>query len=194
VDQGGGVEGVAGGFGGHARGGELAHLVVHERQQVGRGPAVAGRGSIEETGHIRHHGRVYQRLAAETRENEGDRALSPRGSYPQPNDVSFLAARSINPDGVVISSGYRGQHTPGNHGEQEALVGIRDDVVKGAIVYSTLEPCTVAIQRDSPRNLSSAVWSLAGVVRRFAANELLACEDGFSLLVMTTRIGFLTPS
>src|SRR5262245_38196221 len=54
----------------------------------------------------------------------------------------FVGAVIVNPDGVIISSGHRGQHTPGNHGEQEALVGIRDDVVKGAIVYSTLEPCT----------------------------------------------------
>jgi pyrimidine deaminase RibD-like protein len=54
----------------------------------------------------------------------------------------FVGAVIVNPDGVVISSGYRGQHTPGNHGEQEALVGIREDVVKDAVVYSTLEPCT----------------------------------------------------
>ena len=32
VDEGGGDEGVAGGFGGHARGGQLPQLVVHERQ------------------------------------------------------------------------------------------------------------------------------------------------------------------
>lgn len=46
------------------------------------------------------------------------------------------------PNGQVISTGYRGRHTPGNHAEQEALVGVNEDVVAGAIVYSTLEPCT----------------------------------------------------
>lgn len=54
----------------------------------------------------------------------------------------FVGAVIVNPNGVVISSGYRGRHTPGNHAEQEALVGIKDDVVKGEVVYSTLEPCT----------------------------------------------------
>src|SRR5262245_44367792 len=49
----------------------------------------------------------------------------------------FVGTVIVNPDGVIISSGYRGQHTPGNHGEQEALVGIRDDVVKGAV---TVQP------------------------------------------------------
>jgi pyrimidine deaminase RibD-like protein len=54
----------------------------------------------------------------------------------------FVGAVIVNSDGVIISNGHRGQHTPGNHAEQEALIGLRDDVVKNAIVYSTLEPCT----------------------------------------------------
>ena len=58
VDQGGGVEGVPGVFGGHPRGGELPQLVVDERQQVGRRLAVAGRGGVEEAGHIGHNSRV----------------------------------------------------------------------------------------------------------------------------------------
>jgi hypothetical protein len=72
VDEGRGLERLAGGFGRHPRGGELAQLVVHERQQVGLGPAVAGRGRIEAAGHIGHDGRVYQLLAAEPQETEGD--------------------------------------------------------------------------------------------------------------------------
>jgi hypothetical protein len=94
VDEGGGVEGLAGGFGGHACGGELPQLVVDERQEVG-GLSVAGRGSIKEAGHIGHGARVYQLLAAEAQENEGELALPPLGGYQQLNDVSFLAARSI---------------------------------------------------------------------------------------------------
>ena len=54
MDQGGGLEGVVGGLTGHAHGGELAQLVVDEREQVGGGPAVTGGGSVEETGHIGH--------------------------------------------------------------------------------------------------------------------------------------------
>jgi hypothetical protein len=60
VDEGRGLQRLAGGFGRHPCGGELAQLVVHERQQIGRGPAVAGCGSIEEAGHIGHDGRIYQ--------------------------------------------------------------------------------------------------------------------------------------
>jgi hypothetical protein len=70
-------------------------LVVHERQEVSRGPTVAGRGSIEQAGHLGHDGRVYQLLAAEPQENEGVLALPPMGRSQQLNDVSFLAARSI---------------------------------------------------------------------------------------------------
>jgi pyrimidine deaminase RibD-like protein len=54
----------------------------------------------------------------------------------------MVGAVIVHQSGEVISSGYRGQYTAGNHAEQEALIGIREDVVAGAVVYSTLEPCT----------------------------------------------------
>jgi pyrimidine deaminase RibD-like protein len=54
----------------------------------------------------------------------------------------MVGAVIAHPNGVIISTGFRGQYTAGNHAEQEALVGTRDDVVAGAVVYSTLEPCT----------------------------------------------------
>jgi hypothetical protein len=50
VDQGGGVEAVAGGLGGQARGGEPAQLVVDQRQEVGRGLAVASSGGSGQSG------------------------------------------------------------------------------------------------------------------------------------------------
>jgi pyrimidine deaminase RibD-like protein len=53
-----------------------------------------------------------------------------------------VGAIIVHPNGEIISTGFRGQRTRGNHAEQEALVGIREDVVAGAVVYSTLEPCT----------------------------------------------------
>src|SRR5262249_22717741 len=54
MDQRGGVEGMAGGFRGQARGGELPQLVVDERQEVGSSLAVAGSGSVKEAGHRGH--------------------------------------------------------------------------------------------------------------------------------------------
>jgi pyrimidine deaminase RibD-like protein len=53
-----------------------------------------------------------------------------------------VGAVIAHPNGEIISTGFRGQRTHGNHAEQEALFGIREDVVAGAVVYSTLEPCT----------------------------------------------------
>jgi len=54
VNQGGGLEGVVGPLPGHAGGGELPQLVVHEREQVGRGLVVAGRGRVEKSRHKGH--------------------------------------------------------------------------------------------------------------------------------------------
>src|SRR5439155_2580743 len=58
MNQGGGLEGVVGGLTGHARGGELPQLVVHEREQVGAGPAVTGGGSVQQSRHIGHSASV----------------------------------------------------------------------------------------------------------------------------------------
>jgi hypothetical protein len=46
VDESGGVESVAGGFGGNPRGGKFPQLVVNERQQLGSGLAVTLLGSF----------------------------------------------------------------------------------------------------------------------------------------------------
>ena len=59
MDQGGRLEGVAGRLGRQPGGGELPQLVVDEREQLGRGLRVAGRGRVEESGDVGHVGRVY---------------------------------------------------------------------------------------------------------------------------------------
>ena len=64
VDQGGGLEGVARLLGGQARGGELAQLVVDEREQFGGGLRVAGRGGVED---LRDVGHVPERNRADGR-------------------------------------------------------------------------------------------------------------------------------
>src|SRR5205823_6102090 len=56
VDQGGGLEGVAGRLGGHPGGGEFAQLIVDEREQVGGGTAVPGRGRVEQSADVGHGG------------------------------------------------------------------------------------------------------------------------------------------
>ena len=52
---------------GQPRGGQLAQLVVDEREQVGGGPAVAGRGGVEEAGDVGHVARVYRIRVARAR-------------------------------------------------------------------------------------------------------------------------------
>jgi hypothetical protein len=59
VDQGGGVERVPGSLGGHFRGGELAQLVVDEREQFRGGPAVTIIGGFDQMSQLRHEGSVY---------------------------------------------------------------------------------------------------------------------------------------
>ena len=56
VDQGGRLERLAGLLRGQPGGGELAQLVVDERQQLGRGLRVAGRGRVEQAGDVGHAG------------------------------------------------------------------------------------------------------------------------------------------
>jgi len=64
VDECGGVEGVIGGFGGHAGGGEPPQLVVHEREQVSGGTTITGRGCFEKVGYSRHFNKGYQLFVA----------------------------------------------------------------------------------------------------------------------------------
>ena len=76
VDQGGGLEGLARLLGGQPGGGELAQLVVDEREQVGGGLRVAGRGGVEEAGDVGH---AAEHTPPRTRRNRfpGRRPLDP---------------------------------------------------------------------------------------------------------------------
>jgi pyrimidine deaminase RibD-like protein len=55
----------------------------------------------------------------------------------------YVGAVVVTQKGQVIATGYRGQNKPGRHAEQEALLDKPLDVLRGAIIYTTLEPCTV---------------------------------------------------
>jgi hypothetical protein len=55
---------VTGIFAGHPLGGELAQLIVDEREKVGGGLAVTGRGRIEEPGYIGHSAECNRAVAA----------------------------------------------------------------------------------------------------------------------------------
>ena len=105
----------------------------------------------------------------------------------------FVGAVIIHPNGSIISSGFRGQHTPGNHAEQEALVGIPDDVVTGAVVYSTLEPCTIrgkqtpCCLRLIDRNISEVVIGILDPNRDIRGMGWWKFEDAGSRLGISTK-------
>ena len=50
--------------------------------------------------------------------------------------------------GIVLGSGYRGQSGEGNHAEFGVLQGLESTDLTGAIVFSTLEPCS---KRNHPK-------------------------------------------
>lgn len=51
-------------------------------------------------------------------------------------------------DGVEVASAYRGQRGAGNHAEYCALTSVDPEHVRGANVYTTLEPCS---RRNAPK-------------------------------------------
>ncbi len=59
VNERGSVQGVSGLLRGHPRGREFPQLVIDERKQVGRRPAVAGHSGVYEVGDLGHNNRVY---------------------------------------------------------------------------------------------------------------------------------------
>jgi hypothetical protein len=63
VDQGGGLQGLAGRLGRHPGGREPTELVIDQRQQVGGGSTVPGRGSVEQFCYVGHADSVYGRAA-----------------------------------------------------------------------------------------------------------------------------------
>ena len=81
VNQGSGIEGVAGGFGRHARGGQFPQLIVHEREQVRGGLSVSGGRGFKKAGHIRHSAEC---IGSRRREHWKPAAIPP--SDPSPDD------------------------------------------------------------------------------------------------------------
>lgn len=51
-------------------------------------------------------------------------------------------------DGNVVGSGHRGMTAPGHHAEFGVLQGIPPELLEGAVVFSTLEPCS---NRNHPK-------------------------------------------
>lgn len=80
------------------------------------------------------------------------------------NDLNPHVGAVVVKDGEVIGSGYRGQTGEGNHAEYGVLKGLADTDLTGALVFSTLEPCSKRNHPKLPcaRRLAdagvSAVW------------------------------------
>ena len=73
----------------------------------------------------------------------------------EPGKNSPLVGAVVVKDGKEIAATYRGARNPGEHAEFLALEKeLKDEVIAGATVYTTLEPCTV---RNDPRHTDWAI-------------------------------------
>ncbi len=57
-------------------------------------------------------------------------------------------------DGKILATGYRGESGTGDHGEFCALKKLNETEVKGASVYTTLEPCSTRKPPINPKHIA----------------------------------------
>ena len=108
VDQGGGLEGVVGRFGGHARGGEPPQLVVDEREQVSGGPAVTGGRGVQKSGQIGHRNECTRRR----RRQHWEPAAAPPSNLSPDVYACFIVRFVKRPQAAEV----RDDRTPGSTG------------------------------------------------------------------------------
>ncbi len=73
-----------------------------------------------------------------------------RKSVAEDDGVHPKVGAVVVKNGVAMAKAYRGELGPGDHAEYTALEKkLRDEIVAGATVYTTLEPCT----KRGPRKL-----------------------------------------
>lgn len=83
-----------------------------------------------------------------------------RHSIPENPTTNPYVGAVVVRDGQVIGSGFRGMAGPGAHAEFGVLQDIDPDLLKGATVFSTLEPCS---QRNHPKIPCASRLAEAGV-------------------------------
>ena len=69
-------------------------------------------------------------------------------SEPGRGDSPPAVGAVIVKDGTELASAFRGQCAAGNHAEKCAIESARERDLSGAVVYTTLEPCS---RRNAPK-------------------------------------------
>ena len=108
-----------GGFGRHARGGELPQLVVDEREQLGGGLAVAGLGGLEKSGQIGHE---VEFISSRRQKHTQRRAIAYSRRWADTDSSTYVSAASHKPEsefpritaGLDVGSGELVKATVGN--------------------------------------------------------------------------------
>ena len=100
---------------------------------------------------------------------------SSRLSPPAPDHYA-VGAVVVGADGRVLATGFTGETDPHHHAEEAALAKLEGVDLNGAIIYSSLEPCTTRKSRP----MSCARLIVAAGLRRvaFALREPAVFADG----------------
>jgi pyrimidine deaminase RibD-like protein len=112
-----------------------------------------------------------------------------RKSVAEDNRLHPYVGVVVVKDGKILATGFRGESGEGNHGEYCALKKLTTDQIRGATVYTTLEPCS---SRKPPKK-SCTQRLIEGRVARVVygmADKHESVYGHYSLVEAGIEIGF----
>lgn len=77
-------------------------------------------------------------------------ALAEAGKCTAVSTAFCVGAVLAGPDGVILSTGYSREHPGNTHAEQVCLDKLQGSVPEGAVLYTTMEPCSERLSGNKP--------------------------------------------